>query len=299
MLTAKTTLGIALPLPSGAAVEPLRRAAEAGAGAVRIPGTDAAPSAGAAQAAGLDILWSVPAADAGSWERRSGTEFLEIDTATEGDRAALPGVLDRVGEETVILGIGVVSLGDMPVPFALPPWPRERVAAFSMTVEGLPETDDPQRMEEALRRAAAPIRSAGWRQAFWLTDLVPPRGMAADEHAGWLVRHTAHALALAMPRVFLRLPDRELEPLLRALRMLAAWLEGAGRVTWLARGQYRAEFAGRPSRFLLWEEPGITRLPSSFQGPLYVRDLGGSEQRVDTTRLKLSSLPLLVERRAG
>jgi hypothetical protein len=168
-----------------------------------------------------------------------------------------------------------------------------------VTVEGIPETADPKRMEDALRALAGPLRAEGWRQPFWLTNLAPAGGASPEEHAGWLVRHAAHALALSMPRVFLRLPEGDPEPALQALRMLAAWLEGADRITWLARGQYRAEFTGRPSRFLLWAEPGITRLPSSFQGPLHARDLAGDERPVDTTRLKLSTIPLLVERRGG
>jgi hypothetical protein len=297
MLTAKGTLGVALLDRSAAGEALLGQAADAGAGAARVRWTaEGATVTEAAAAAGLEVVVSGGAREMESWER-SRHSCLEIDITTEGDRAALSAALERVAEETVVLlRLGLISLAAPAGPAAAPDVSRERVTALAVAVEGTPESDDPKRMEDHLRAVAAPLRAGGWPQPFWLTDLAAPPGQP-EAQAGWLVRHAAHALALSMSRVLLRLPETDAEPVLQALRMLAHWLEGAERITWLARGQYRAEFIDRPNRYLLWAAPGITRLPSSFQGPLHLRDMEGSERRTETSHLKLNESPVLVERR--
>jgi hypothetical protein len=294
MLTARGALGVSLATLPDDREALLGRAAEAGAGGLRVRGLEAASAAWErARALDLALVVAVPAAavvEAG----RADFDTLELDATTPSDQTAFPAALERLGEGAVLLGVGEAIPGETPAP--LPQAPPERVKALAVTVHGIPGTADPKQMEEALRGLAAPLRSGGWRQPFWLTDLAAPIGTAGEEQAGWLVRHAAHALVLAMPRVFLRLPEADPVPTLLALRMLAAWLEGAERITWLARGQYRAEFVGRPNQYLLWAEPGITRLPSSFQGPLTARDLAGEVRRVETSRLTLGELPFLVER---
>jgi hypothetical protein len=303
MLTARGTLGVALDAWVEPAEQRLRTAAEAGAGAVRVPWSEEGGSAWEPlPTPAFEVIAACPATVlAETWERGrpariTDASILELEVITEGDRAALPAVLERMRERAILLGLGPVSLVGPPAPTVPGDLAPERVSALAVTVEGTPETADPKRMEEALRAVAAPLRAAGWRQPFWLSGLAAPKGTAGEEQAGWLVRHAAHALALAMPRVFLRLPEADPEPALQALRMLSAWLEGAERVTWLARGQYRAEFINCPNRYLIWAEPGITRLPSSFQGPLAARDLAGQVRRVETSHLKPGELPLMVER---
>jgi hypothetical protein len=312
MLTARGTLGVSLATLPDDGEALLGRAADAGAGGLRVRGLEAASAAWEwARALDLALVVAVPAAAVVEAEEPPqppnnggsrgsphywgvGGATIELDATSPSDQRALPAALERLGEGAVLLGVREARPGETPapVPEALP----ERVRALAVSVHGIPGTADPKRMEEALRGLAAPLRSGGWRQPFWLTDLAAPIGTAGEEQAGWLVRHAAHALALAMPHVFLRLPEADPEPTLLALRMLAAWLEGAERITWLARGQYRAEFVERPNQYLLWAESGITRLPSSFQGPLSARDLAGEVRRVETSRLKLGELPLLVER---
>ena len=87
------------------------------------------------------------------------------------------------------------------------------------------------------------------------------------------MKHAAHALALGIQKLFIRLPEAEPAIGFRAVEILVRWLDGARRITWLARGQYRAEFAERPNRYLLWRDPELRRLPSSLQGPLTLQDL--------------------------
>jgi hypothetical protein len=205
----------------------------------------------------------------------------------------------------------------------VPPVPDQEPGARSQEPERsdlppgpLPD-DDPTRMEESLRAFAAGLRARGIQQPIWLTlrgepsdtpaapdraaDLAADPGVRRrtppDVRIARLVKHGAHALALGVPRIFLQLPAADAGATLRALRTLATWLDGARRITWLARGQYRAEFADRPNRYLLWADPEIQRLPSSLMGPLTVRDLSGEERRADTSSLRLTASPMLVERR--
>lgn len=283
MLTARGSLGVAFSPVASIDESLLAEAVSAGAGATRCRWEEGEPPGYAVTCVS---------------ELESATPSLEFAATTEEERAGLPAALNRVGEGGAILYLGTFSLADGPGGVTPPEISQDRVVGFSLGIEGDPTTADPKRMEELLRAVAAPLRAAGWQQPFWLTDLVAPEG-AIEAQQGWLVRHAAHALALAMPRVFLRLSDASAAPVLGALSMLAAWLEGAERVTWLARGQYRAEYIDQPNRYLLWAAPGITRLPSSFQGPLHLRDLDGTERRVDTSRLKLDDRPVLLERRGG
>jgi hypothetical protein len=170
-------------------------------------------------------------------------------------------------------------------------------AALGIGVDGV--AGDPQAMEAALRAFSAHVRGQGFAQPIWITELGVETNLPAEAQAAAMVKLAAHALALAVPRVFLRLRKEEPEPTLSALRMLVSWISGASRITWMGRGQYRAEFRGRQSRFLLWEDPKLRRLPSSLQGPLHLRDLAGNKRRVDTSAFRLTESPVVVERKEG
>lgn len=323
MLTSRGVLGIAVADPGSVEAwgAVLQRAEEAGAGAVRASVSGAGSEAVREQVRriGLTLVVACPASrialEGPSPLILAGVEpeaisvTLEASLETEADTRALPEALARVGGRPVVLGLAPIVVssasgaeakrGVAPLP-SLPAAPGPapaNVCAIGLAVHGGTGPADPKRMEDVLRSLAATLRAGGWQQPYWITDLSALPDATAEQRAAWLVKHAAHALALQVKRVFLRLPFQDPEPTLQALAMLSAWLEGAQRITWLALGQYRAEFGDRPNRYLLWADPEPLRLPSSFQGPLHVRDLAGEERRVETSRLRLSDLPLLVERR--
>jgi hypothetical protein len=334
MRVSRETFGVSLTRPLEQAPAGwealLEEVAQAGAGAVRAPwsGVDDPParqSASAALRRGLALVAvcdpaalrpeGVAGLGAAGAAGGSGCTLelrLERETAT----AVLGEALMIVGERPVVLGFGPAEAA-APLPEGPDRGPLARVVALGVEVTA-GEEDDPKRIEAPLRGFAAGLRERGLQQPIWVTlveappassgpasrrDAVPQRAggegcghTAADARVARLLKYGAHALALGVPKLFLRLWEEEAGPTLRALRTFAAWLDGAQRITWLARGQYRAEFVDRPNRYLLWADPEIRRVPSSLQGPLAVRDLAGDERRVETSNLRLTESPVLVER---
>jgi hypothetical protein len=225
----------------------------------------------------------------------------ELSLGELADSAALANALSRVAPAQALLACGTLSglrnEPSLPAPPRLDEARHAAIAGLGIGIEGM--SGDAQPLEAALRAWSSRFREQGFAQPIWITDLVVPPEPAAEEQAAAIVKLAAHALALGVVRVFLRLGEENPRPALFALGLLAAWMDGARRVTWIARGQYRAEFADRQSRFLLWADPKNERLPSSLQGPLHARDLTGAERRVETSSLRLAESPILVERKEG
>jgi hypothetical protein len=290
----------------------LEEVAQAGAGAVRAPWSGADdPSARQAASAALRRGLALVAVCDPAALRPEGVAGLEAAGAAGGSGCALELRLDRetatdaldeplriVGERPVVLGFGPAE-ASAPLPEGLDGGLLARVVALG--VEVATGEEDPKRIEAPLRAFAAGLRERGLSQPIWLTlaeelSASSRDQAAADTRVARLLKYGAHALALGVPKLFLRLWEEDAGPTLRALRTFAAWLDGAQRITWLARGQYRAEFADRPNRYLLWADPEIRRVPSSLQGPLTVWDLTGEARRVETSALRLTESPVLVER---
>lgn len=316
MLISRETFGVSLPEPldqASAAWETLlEEVSQAGAGLVRASWSGADdPGARQAVAAAAALRLAVvavcdpstlrPEGAAGLAEVAEGPGcHLELGLKEETATDLLNGALISAKELPVVLGMGPVHAAAPLLPAEGPgAWDAARVAAISIEVTA--EDDDPKRIEGPLRAFVAGLRAQGLQQPLWLTLLgAPPDPDAAvgpDAQVARLLKHGAHALALGVPRLFLQLPGEDAGPTLRAVRTLATWLDGARRITWLALGQYRAEFVNRPNRYLLWADPEIQRLPSSLMGPLTVRELAGEERRADTSTLRLTASPMLVERR--
>jgi hypothetical protein len=324
MLISRETFGVSLSGPLEQASSSwealLEEMTAAGAGMVRVPWSGAEdPTARQAAAAAAALRLTVVAVcdpDALRPEGAAGLSavaeaadgagcYLELrlshETATEVANRALV----TAGDLPIVLGLGPAEAPTpLPPPEDLSRWDAASIAAVGVEVAS-GEDDDPKRIEEPLRAFAGGLRAHGMQQPIWPTVLGEPPAPASADHgaaasdgrAARLLKFGAHALALGVPKLFLKRSETDPEATLRAIRALAAWLDGARRITWLARGQYRAEFVDRPNRYLLWAEPEIQRLPSSLMGPLTLRDLAGEERRIETTNLRLADSPVLVERR--
>jgi hypothetical protein len=320
MLISRQTFGVSLPGPldqASAAWETLLgEVAQAGAGLVRASwsGADDAGARQALAAAAARRLAVVAVCDPATLRPEGAACLaavaegpgchLELSLKEETATDLLNGALISARELPVVLGLGPVhAAAPLPPTEAAGAWDSSQVVAIGVEVTA--EDDDPKRIEAPLRAFAAGLRARGLQQPIWPTLLgepigTPPAPDAAvdpETRIARLLKHGAHALALGVPRLFLQLPAADAGPTLRAVRTLATWLDGARRITWLALGQYRAEFVDRPNRYLLWADPEIQRLPSSLMGPLTVRDLAGEERRADTSSLRLTASPMLVERR--
>jgi hypothetical protein len=290
----------------------LEEVAQAGGGAVRAPWSGAdEPSEGQAAAEALRRGLALVAVCDPAALRPEGVAGLltagaaggsgcTLELRLERETAALGEALARAGELSVALGFGRVEAIAAGLLAAVSS--GEALArTVAISVEVAAGEEDPKRIEAPLRGFAAGLRERGLHQPIWLTLAEEPDASSGgqtttDARVARLLKYGAHALALGVPKLFLCLEEEDAGPTLRALRTFAAWLDGAQRITWLARGQYRAEFLDRPNRYLLWADPEIRRVPSSLQGPLTVWDLTGEARRVETSALRLTESPVLVER---
>ena len=71
-------------------------------------------------------------------------------------------------------------------------------------------------------------------------------------------------------------------------------LDGATAITRITSGQYEIERPDATITYLLWNNGGVSRLPSTLHGSLLVTSPTGEIRRVDTAQLNLTGEPIFV-----